>query len=242
MGKILGMWGGMLGRSMQKAKNNKKIVTSALMIIVGGFFYFRNVNSSWAYYSQDYLLVSGKNSQQVDLSLIKAEASGSVNDARLVFAEGKPMTSTVILASVSNKKLEDRLKEMVGDTPIREMIPAIAKQDAEVAAYLVGIAKKESSWGLASPSKDGKTCYNYWGYKGAGSRGTGMGYGCYASPKEAVEIVGGKINELLGKNIKSPSQMVVWKCGSSCVGHDPAGVQSWISSVSLYRQKVLDLK
>ena len=109
----------------------------------------------------------------------------------------------------------------------------------QVAAYLVGIAKKESSWGSASPSKDGKTCYNYWGYKGAGSREMALGYGCFGSPEEAVKIVGARISKLLNQNLDSPARMVVWKCGSSCAGQDSAGVQKWISDVSIYYDKVM---
>jgi hypothetical protein len=231
----------MLRRSIQKAKNNKKIVTSALMIILGGFFYFRNVSSTSAYYSQDYLLVNGKANKQVDLNLIKAEATGNINDARIVFADSQTNSTVIsLIKSDSDKDFKNKLLNLVGDAPIKDMVPDIAKEDTDVAAYLVGIAKKESSWGLASPSKDGKTCYNYWGYKGSGSRGTGMGYSCFGSPQEAVETVGGRIGNLINQGLKTPSQMVVWKCGGSCAGDD--GAQSWIGAVSTYYQKVLDLK
>jgi hypothetical protein len=47
-----------------------------------------------------------------------------------------------------------------------------------------------------------------------------------------VAIVGDKIEELIGKKIDTPERMLVWKCGSSCAGHDPVGVRKWVSDVS----------
>ena len=144
-----------------------------------------------------------------------------------------------------NKKAKDdddqfaqKLYEIVGDAPIKEMVPFISKRDEKVAAFLVGIAKKESSLGLASPSKDGQTCYNYWGYKGEGQRGTGMGYACFASAQEAVKTVGDRIEELVDKDRSTPSRMVdTWKCGRSCAG-DP-GAPGWVSTVALYFEKII---
>jgi hypothetical protein len=119
------------------------------------------------------------------------------------------------------------------------MVPYISKRDEKVAAFLVGIAKKESSFGSASPSKDGKTCYNYWGYKGSAGRGTGMGYACFASAEEAVRIVGDRIETLVGKQRNTPSRMVdTWKCGVSCA-KDP-GAPGWVSTVALYFDKIVD--
>lgn len=138
--------------------------------------------------------------------------------------------------------LEKKIYDMVGDAPIKEMVPYIAEHDLRVAALIVGIAKKESNWGSASPSKNGQDCYNYWGYKGAGSRGTSMGYGCFASAEEGVDAIGGRIGELVDKNISTPSRMVVWKCGSSCAGHDPKSVQKWISDVDTYFRKIVSLE
>lgn len=134
--------------------------------------------------------------------------------------------------------LEEILYEIVGEAPIKEMVPFISKRDEKVAAFLVGIAKKESSFGLASPLKDGKTCYNYWGYKGAGQRGTGMGYACFASAEEAIKVVGDRIEVLVNKNRNTPARMVdTWKCGTSCKG-DP-GAPSWVSTVALYFNKIV---
>lgn len=138
------------------------------------------------------------------------------------------------------QEIEDKINAIVGDTPIAEMTPYIAKRDKKVAAFLVGIAKKESSWGLASPSKDGQTCYNYWGYKSSGARGTAMGYACFGSPEEAVDVVGNRLQSfVIDKKLDTPSKLIVWKCGSSCNGHDPAGVAKWISDVNQYYSKIM---
>jgi hypothetical protein len=126
----------------------------------------------------------------------------------------------------------DYQKILVGH-PMEDMAVAISKKDSAVAAFLIGIAKKESDWGTHSPKKDGHECYNFWGYKG-GYNVTEGGYSCFDSPEQAVEVVGGRIEELIAKNINTPARMVVWKCGSSCAGHDPVAVKKWISDVSAY--------
>jgi hypothetical protein len=141
----------------------------------------------------------------------------------------------------SENSFEKELYALVGNHPIKEMVPYIAvanKSDRRVAALVIGIAKKESDWGNHSPSKNGESCYNFWGYKGAGSRGSAMGYGCFASPQEGAETIADKIQSLVNKDVNSPARMVVWKCGSSCAGHDPEGVRKWISDVSLYFNKI----
>lgn len=135
-------------------------------------------------------------------------------------------------------ELEQNLLGIVGETPIREMVPFIAKRDNKVAAFLIGIAKKESSFGLASPSKNGNDCHNYWGYKGVGSRGEVGGYGCFGSAQEAIEIVGNRIEVLVDKDLGTPTRMVDnWKCGRSCAGDH--GAPGWVSTVALYFDKIV---
>lgn len=150
----------------------------------------------------------------------------------------------VIETTVGPSELEQEIRSLVSGYPIEAMAPAIAKQDRTVAALLVGIAKKESDWGRRVPTKNGRDCYNYWGYKGAGSLGTGMGYGCFASPEEAVAMVGGRVYELaIERNNKTPKDMIIWKCGSrSCVGHDPASVTKWIRDVDIYYSRLIAVK
>jgi hypothetical protein len=132
---------------------------------------------------------------------------------------------------------ENRLSDLVDGHPIEKMVSVIAKKDKTVAAFLVGIAKKESDWGKHSPKKDGKDCFNYWGYRGSYNP-TLSGYSCFDSPEQAVDQVGGRIEDLVDKKIDTPEKMLVWKCGRSCAEHNPTDVRKWVSDVSLYFYKL----
>lgn len=140
----------------------------------------------------------------------------------------------------SDQDLNTRIQELTSGYPLQIMAPTIAEYDRSVAALIVGIAKKESDWGKHVPrTPDGADCFNYWGFKGAGSRGVAMGHGCFGSPEEAVHAVGHRIIELVAKRMTSePKNMVVWKCGSSCATHSPESVRKWIADVDLYYQKI----
>jgi len=106
-----------------------------------------------------------------------------------------------------------------------------------VAAFLVGIAMKESKFGVYAPHKGGRDCYNYWGYKGRENT-TASGYSCFNSPEHAIQIVGKKINSLVARGISNPAQMISWKCGSSCAGHGAESVRKWIADVGIYFHKI----
>lgn len=136
--------------------------------------------------------------------------------------------------------LENKVGKLVSGYPIDQMTEVIAKQDKTTAAFLVGIAKKESNWGKRVPrDEDGKDCFNYWGYRGAGSRGIAMGHGCFGSPEEAVGIVGGRLDTLINEyHFKTAAELVVWKCGWSCDGHSNQSVKKWIADVGYYKQKI----
>jgi hypothetical protein len=165
----------------------------------------------------------------IDIS--DAEEESICRKIELIF-EDKP-------AGAKDKKNDERiaaLGDIVGGYPMEEMVPYIAEQPKDVAGYLIGIAKIESDWGKHSPSKNGQHCYNYWGYKGNYNLAP-SGYSCFDSAKQAVEIVGGRIKELIDKRIDTPERMVVWKCGSSCAGHDKESVNRWISNVKNYYGK-----
>lgn len=149
------------------------------------------------------------------------------------------LTNTQPCENTSDAQLERKLYATLGNSPMKEMVPYMAKKDAKVAGLLVGIAKIESGFGVASPSREGKTCYNYWGYKSSGSRGQAMGYACFGSAEEAVSTVGGRIETLVQKKLDTPAKMIVWKCGSSCSGHDSVSVQRWIGNVSDYFNKIV---
>lgn len=138
-----------------------------------------------------------------------------------------------------NRILERRVKTLVKGFPIEQMAPYISKQNEETAAFIVGIAKKESNWGKRVPKKDGQDCFNYWGYRGGGDRVTWDGYTCFDSPKQAIEMVGKRINTLVTENeLDTAREIVVWKCGWTCAGHNAAGVEKWIKDVDYYYHQV----
>ncbi|NTU98806.1 hypothetical protein HGA64_02260 [Candidatus Falkowbacteria bacterium] len=126
---------------------------------------------------------------------------------------------------------------IVKDTPMEKMVTEIAKRDRAVAAYIVGIAMKESKFGKYSPKKNGKECFNYWGYRGKENT-TQSGYSCFNSPQHAIKVVGDRIESMLGKGSRTPAQMISWKCGSSCAGHSNESVQKWIADVSINYYKL----
>ena len=174
--------------------------------------------------------IAVQNAQAVQGQVLGVEAEVNEKEFTSEFME---------IENADEKTLEKEIREMVKGFPIENMVPYIAEKDRTVAAFIVGIAKKESAWGKRRPVLNGQDCYNYWGYKGAASRGSAMGYACFSNPEEAVEIVGNRLEVLIGKNHTTASKMLIWKCGSSCAGHDPKGVESWVSTVSLYFNKIM---
>jgi hypothetical protein len=117
------------------------------------------------------------------------------------------------------------------------MVPEIAKHDRVVAAFIIGIARQESGWGVHVPVYDGHDCYNYWGYRGFNPVGTG-GHTCFASPQEAVDTVAKRIQFLVDNNkLNTPEKMIVWKCGD-CSWDNRNDMQIWINSVSTYFDKL----
>lgn len=164
------------------------------------------------------------------------QSDGMAECAGLVYGEES-------LVSTGVTELESEIRLLVAGTPMEAMAPHIARFDREIAALLVGIAKKESSWGQRVPlDAAGEDCFNYWGYKGAGARGVAMGHGCFGSPEEAVRMVGDRLVELVAlRQTSEPENMIIWKCGSSCAGHSPESVRKWIADVDLYYQKIAKL-
>jgi len=69
------------------------------------------------------------------------------------------------LEEKKKEDLESEIMSMVEGYPIEKMVPYIIEKDKIVAAFLIGIAKKESNWGKRVPVLDGQDCYNYWGYR-----------------------------------------------------------------------------
>lgn len=136
--------------------------------------------------------------------------------------------------------LENNVRALVSGYPIEAMASRIALENKTTAAFLVGIAKKESNWGKRVPrDEQGNDCFNYWGWRGAGSRGIAMGHGCFGSREEAIGIVSGRLDTLIQKYRRdTPAEMIVWKCGTDCAGHSPESVRKWISDVDFYFKKI----
>jgi hypothetical protein len=133
--------------------------------------------------------------------------------------------------------LENRIRNLTKGYPIEKMSPYISRKNRRVASFLVAIAKKESNWGRHAPNKNGKECFNYWGYRGP-ENPTATGYSCFDSPEQAVRVVGKRINKLVVGEIDTPEEMVVWKCGSlNCARLDHDAVK-WIWDVDNYFQKI----
>ena len=137
--------------------------------------------------------------------------------------------------------LEKQIREMVKGYPIEKMIPYIVEKDRTIAAFLVGIARKESSWGVHVPVLNGQDCYNYWGYRGKRKlMGTG-GHTCFNSPKDAVDTVAKRMETLVEEYGNStPAKMVEpWKCGYDCEATGGrAAANKWISDVAMYFNKL----
>jgi len=237
-----------IGRRIQSVLKNKKITILTILILISGFFFYIQLLTIFPkcfandYESEGYLKHEREWVAKIDY--IESIAKKQQEEQKKIHSiDIKPEVQKIAeRENFMGTDVEEQIYNLVGDAPMKEMVPSIVKLDQRVAAFVIGIAKKESDWGKHAPSQGGMTCYNYWGYKGSGSRGTSMGYACFGSPEEAVEIIGKRIGTLVSKNINEPRKMLVWKCGSSCAGHDPGGVQKWVSDVNLYFSKVMQIQ
>lgn len=187
---------------------------------------------------------SDKPEEKVSKDCQHQKQIGATLEAEITLSGGEEKAPLV--EDEKEKLYQARVKElegMLGKHPLAKMASEIAKQDPEIAALIVGIARKESQWGVRSPKKNGD-CFNYWGFKGAGDRGTGMGYACFATREEAIERIANRLEKLVDKRGSSkPSALVTpWKCGSSCAGHSKESVNKWVSDVNQYYVKVLAIK
>ncbi len=138
---------------------------------------------------------------------------------------------------INNLKLEKQIKKMTTGYPIGKMAYYISRQDEDVAAFVVAIAKKESNWGKRTPKLNGEECYNYWGFRKKRARMGSGGHTCFDNPKDAVETVSLRIKNLLANDINTPQKMVIWKCGYNCNMQNQQSVIKWIQDVDLYYNK-----
>ena len=138
--------------------------------------------------------------------------------------------------------LEKQITSLVKGYPIEKMTPYIAMQDPKVAAFIIGIAKKESNWGKRRPVFAGNDCYNYWGFRMKAEKMGSGGHTCFNSPKEAVDTIALRINELVNEeNINTPKKMVIWKCGYGCQDQPKnLSEEKWIRDVNIYYSKFED--
>jgi hypothetical protein len=188
-----------------------------------------------------------KNNKEIALSLEKAYPQSKVLGAEDVKEKVKNgiYFESVLNSLIDSKKeeSEQKIREMVKGYPIEEMVPYIADQDPIVAAFLVAIARKESTWGVHSPVLNGQDCYNYWGYRGIRKlMGTG-GHTCFNSREDAVETVAKRIAFLVSnKKLNTPAKMIIWKCGSDCeAAGGQAAANKWIDDVDYYFKKLNDV-
>lgn len=142
--------------------------------------------------------------------------------------------------SIKSEEFEGELQKILAGSPMEKMTPLIAKQDRTVAAFLVGIAKKESNWGRRVPVLNGQDCFNYWGYRGIRDRMGSGGHTCFDSPEDAIDTVAGRIRELVQADVDTPQEMVIWKCGSACDQDSQWAVRKWINDVDIYFQEIND--
>jgi len=133
--------------------------------------------------------------------------------------------------------LKNDIAGIVKNTPMAAMIDPISEKDRTVAAFIVGIAMKESKFGVYAPHVGGRDCFNYWGLK-AGGKTTAGGYSCFSSPEDAVSVVGKTVEKMVAKGVHTPAQAISWKCGSSCAGHGAEDVRKWVSDVAVNFNKI----
>jgi hypothetical protein len=138
-------------------------------------------------------------------------------------------------SEAEKEEYRQQIEELVAGYPIEDMLPHILEKDRIVAAFLIGIAKKESNWGKRVPVLNGQDCFNYWGYRGVRRlMGTG-GHTCFNSRKDAVDTVALRLESLIySSKLDTPAKMIIWKCGYSCDGHSRESVRKWIADVDMY--------
>ena len=221
------------GSRLRGVRKNKLIlVILNLMLVMGLFFYSFSQASTTG---EKVSISNGIFPEVIDpLSRI---GRGIIEDNRN--GQGIPLIQKMKEKKIvgGQNSLEKNVLNLVSGHPIENMAEAISQQDKAVASFLVAIARKESSWGEHAPSKNGKDCYNYWGYKGTDNP-TESGYSCFDSPEQAVSVVGGRVKKLINQGIDTPEKMLVWKCGSTCAGQDQKDVRKWVADVSQYMDKI----
>jgi len=206
----------------------------SLLIFSSSFYFQKQYGQSAVAQSQN--LTNTYEGQVAGAMDMKKEDSGTAETFKL--ADEEVIVSLLgKIEDAKSEEFETELLRYLKGHPMEDMAPYIAKQPRIVAAFLVGIAMKESKFGLYSPKLGGNDCHNYWGFKGGGTTTSG-GYTCFSSPGEAIAVVGKRIAKLVDGGRTNPSEMVVWKCGSTCSWDDPENVRKWIADVGVNFYKI----
>jgi hypothetical protein len=242
---------------IKKKRNNRKNILNNITIDTKPFIYnkraifsFFLVGFSFFYISA----ISAKGNAMPDCYSAKLGATMSeisFNDKTQLFfgipvgkkSQGpENMEKPIKYETVSSfqSELNKKIISIVKNTPMEKMASQISKQNRTVAGLLVGIAMKESKFGIYSPKKNGHDCFNYWGYRGK-ENPTASGYSCFKSPEEAVRIVGGRIEDMVNDGADRPAEMIAWKCGYTCAGHDRESVRKWIADVSIHYYQIASI-
>lgn len=146
-------------------------------------------------------------------------------------------------SDAADAEYQASVRELVKGHPIEEMLPYIFEKDRITAAFLIGIAKKESNWGKRRPVLEGQDCFNYWGYRGQRRLMGSGGHTCFNSRKDAVDSVAKRLETLINsERLNTPAKLIVWKCGMSCEGHSRESVEKWIADVDAYYGEMMALE
>jgi hypothetical protein len=204
------------------------LLTISLFAFTSTFFLQQNLGQlNFSDRSVGHPVVLGASDSQIENSDGNGDISLQLGDEDVIMS---------LIGKIDDERHDDFKQEIlhyIKGKPMEDMAPYIAKQPRTVAAFIVGIAMKESKFGVYAPhDANGNDCHNYWGYRGPENT-TASGYSCFTSPEHAVQVVGKKINKLVAQGISNPTEMISWKCGSTCAGHGTENVRKWIADVGV---------
>ncbi|HBB37423.1 MAG: hypothetical protein UX02_C0001G0323 [Candidatus Moranbacteria bacterium GW2011_GWC1_45_18] len=216
---------------------NRKIyaglAVASLLMFASSFYFQKQSTQSAAAVTESASQIEGQVAGAADAKINEEEGGES-----LKLADDEIIMN--LLGKIEEKKqgeFEAEILRYIKGRPMEAMAPYIAQQPRMVAAFIVGIAMKESKFGVYAPHSNGRDCLNYWGYRGPENT-TASGYSCFDSPEHAVQVIGKKISKLVAQGISNPSEMISWKCGSTCAGHGAESVRKWIADVGVNFYKI----
>lgn len=175
--------------------------------------------------------------QQEDLKVLQTKLAQEKADQQ---AEAQKRKEQAI--KQRQEQFEDKIRALVGDHPIKQMAPYMAKEaDPLVVAFYLGIARQESSWGEHVPVHNGKDCYNYVGFRMKTKTLGSGGHSCFATPEEGYNATVKRIKDLIYNEKMTTAKKMVspWKCGYRPDLDDKKSVQRWVDSVDSIVKEVL---